>query len=171
MPPKNKNPQPDLVIISDKNDVELGTMERSEAVAKGQRYRAVHVILTNADDTILVQWRTSTKPESPRTFTASAAGAVDVGETYEQAAHRELQEELGITKKLKLTALGPFQTKSANAQLFTATFSGDVKGWEAEADAIDYLNRAEAEYLLKRYPYLLAPSFQQSLKLFLKETK
>lgn len=168
---KKKTPAPEMVEIVDKDDNVLGVMERREAHAKGKRYRAVHIILVNDDDTMLVQWRSSTKPESPRTFTASAAGAVEVGESYEDAAHRELKEELGISRKIKLRMMGAFQTKTANGQLFAGVYNGEVKGWEAEADAIDYLNRDEAEYLLKRYTYLLSPSFQQSLKLFLKATK
>lgn len=170
-PKKAKALAPEMVEIVDKDDNVLGTMERREAVAQGKRYRAVHVILVNDDDTMLVQWRHATKPESPRTFTASAAGAVEVGESYEDAAHRELKEELGITRKLKLKMMGTFSTKTANGQLFAGVYNGEVKGWEEEADAIDYLNRDEAEYLLKRYPYLLSPSFVQSLKIFLKATK
>ncbi|TKW61578.1 MAG: NUDIX domain-containing protein [Blastochloris viridis] len=169
--PTAKAPTPEMVEIVDKDDTILGTMTRAEAEAKGKRFRIVHVMLINDDDTMLVQWRKSTKSVSPRTFTASAAGAVEVGENYEDAAHRELKEELGISRKIKLKMMGSFQTKTANGQLFAGVFNGDIKGWEEEADAIDYLNRDEAEYLLKRYTYLLSPSFVQSLKLFLKATK
>jgi len=169
--PTAKQPAAEMVEIVDKDDNVIGTMERREAHAKGKRYRIVHVILINDDDTILVQWRKSTKPESPRTFTASAAGAVDVGESYADAAVRELKEELGVKLKKPLKHMGNFQTKTANGQLFAGVYNGEVKGWEEEADAIDYLNRDEAEYLLKRYTYLLSPSFVQSLKLFLKATK
>ena len=42
----------------------------------------------------------------------------------------------------------PFSTKTANGQLFAGVYNGEIKGWEEEADAIDYLNRDEAEYLL-----------------------
>ena len=170
-PKKAKAPTAEMVEIVDKDDNVIGTMERTAADAQGKRYRIVHVILINDDDTMLVQWRKAAKAVSPRTFTASAAGALDVGESYEDAAHRELKEELGITRKLKLKMMGTFQTKTANGQLFAGVYNGEVKGWEEEADAIDYLNRDEAEYLYKRYPYLLSPSFQQCLKLFLKATK
>jgi isopentenyldiphosphate isomerase len=168
---KGKAPTAEMVEIVDKDDNVLGTMERKEADAKGKRYRIVHVLLVNDDDTILVQWRKSTRSISPRTFTSSAAGALNVGESYEDAAHRELKEELGISRKIKLKMMGTFSTKTANGQLFAGVYNGEVKGWEEEADAIDYVNRDEAEYLLKRYPYLLSPSFAQSLKLFLKATK
>ena len=168
---RTRKPAVEMVEIVDKDDNVLGTMERKEAEAKGKRYRIVHVILVNDDDTMLVQWRKATKSVSPRTFTASAAGAVDIGESYEAAAVREVKEELGIRLRKPLKFMGKFSTKSANGQLFAGVYNGEVKGWEEEADAIDYLNRDEAEYLLKRYPYLLSPSFVQSLKLFLKATK
>ncbi|PZP38518.1 MAG: hypothetical protein DI585_07160 [Pseudomonas fluorescens] len=162
---------PELVEIVDKDDNVLGTMERAQADAQGKRYRIVHVILINDDDTMLVQWRKATKTQSPRTFTASAAGALDVGESYADAAKRELKEELGVTLKKPLKLMGKFSTKTANGELYAGVYNGEVKNWEDEADALDYLNRDEAEYILKRYPYLLSPSFTQSLKLFLKLTK
>lgn len=169
--PTTKAPAPEMVEIVDKDDNVIEVMERTEAVAKGKRYRAVHVMLINEDDTMLVQWRKANKTTSPRTFTASAAGVPNVGESYADAAVRELKEELGVKLKKPLKFMGTFSTKTANGQLFAGVYNGEVKGWEEEADAIDYLNRDEAEYLLKRYPYLLAPSFAQSLKLFLKATK
>lgn len=168
---KAKAAAPETVEIVDKDDTILGVMPRAEANAAGKRYRIVHVILVDDNDTMLVQWRHASKTVSPRTFTASAAGALGVGETYAEAAVREMKEELGVKLKKPLKLMGKFQTKVANGELYAGVYNGEVTGWEDEAEAIDYLNRDEAEYLLKRYPYLLAPSFRQSLRLFLKATK
>lgn len=159
-----------MLDIVDKDDNVIGTMTDKDAMAGKGRFRIVHVILVNDDDTFLVQWRKADKTLSPRTFTASAAGKVQAGETYEAAALRELKEEIGASR-VKLKAMGSFKTKMANGELFAGVWNGEPKGWEEEADAIDYLNRDEAEYLMKRYPYLLSPSFAASLKLFLKVTK
>lgn len=101
---------------------------------------------------------------------------MEAGESYEVAAVRELQEELGIKLKKadKLAYMGPFQInkgRPCNGALFVAEWNGDVSNWEDEADAIDFWSREEAEYMLKRFPYLLSNSFQTSLKLYLKLTK
>ena len=160
----------EMVDVIDKDDNVIGVMTDAEAVTGKRRFRIVHVILVNDDDTMLLQWRGAGKELSPRTFTASAAGKVLAGESYEEAAHRELKEEMGATK-VKLKLMGSFKTARSHGQLFAGEWNGEPKGWEAEADAIDYLNRDEAEYLMQRYPYLLSGSFTQSLKLFLKATK
>lgn len=165
-----KMPALEMLDMVDKDDNVIGTLTDEEAVAGKGRYRIVHVILVNDDDTMLVQWRKADKALSPRTFTASAAGKVLAGESYADAAQRELKEELGASR-VKLKLMGEFKTKTSNGQLFAGAWNGEPKGWEAEADAIDYLNRDEAEYLMKRYPYLLSSSFAKSLKLFLKLTK
>ncbi len=159
-----------MIDVVDKDDNVIGTMTDAEAIAGKGRFRMVHVMLVTDDDTMLVQWRKADKTLSPRMFTASAAGKVMAGESYEDAAARELKEELGATR-VKLKHMGDFKTKMANGQLFAGAWNGEPKGWEAEADALDYWNRDEAEYMLKRYPYLISPSFAQSLKLFLKMTK
>lgn len=165
-----KNKPVEMIDIVDKDDNVIGQMSDDEAVAGKGRFRMVHVMLVNDDDTMLVQWRKADKVLSPRMFTASAAGKVQAGESYEDAAKRELKEELGATR-VKLKLMGEFKTKMANGQLFAGVWNGEPKGWEAEADALDYWNRDEAEYMLKRYPYLMATSFAQSLKMFLKLTK
>jgi 8-oxo-dGTP pyrophosphatase MutT (NUDIX family) len=163
----------EMVDVVDKDDNVVRQVSREEAQAKGLRYRTVHVLLINEDDTMLVQWRAAGKETSPRTFTASAAGVVLAGESYEDAAARELKEEVGA-KGVALKRMGDFKVtgeRPQNGVLFAGAWDGEPKGWEAEADALDYLNRDEAEYLLKRYPYLLANGFRVSLKLFLKLTK
>lgn len=160
----------EMIDIVDKDDKVVGVMTEAEAVAGKARFRMVHVMLVNDDDTMLVQWRKADKALSPRMFTASAAGKVMAGESYEDAAKRELKEELGASR-VTLKLMGEFKTKMANGQLFAGVWNGEPKGWEVEADALDYWNRDEAEYMLKRYPYLISPSFAQSLKLFLKMTK
>ncbi len=160
----------EMVDVVDKDDNVIGQMTEDEAVAGKGRFRMVHIMLVNDDDTMLVQWRKADKALSPRTFTASAAGKVQAGESYEDAAKRELKEELGATR-VKLKFMGEFKTKMSNGQLFAGVWNGEPTGWEAEADAIDYWNRDEAEYMLKRYPYLISTSFAQSLKMFLKLTK
>jgi len=160
----------EMVDIVDKDDNVLGQMTGDEAMAGKGRFRIAHIFLINDDDTFLVQWRRADKKLSPRTFTASAAGKVHAGESYEEAAARELKEELGATKVV-LKALGSFRTPLANGQVFAGVWNGEPKGWEEEAEALDYWNRDEAEYLLKRFPYLLSPSLQASLKVFLKATK
>lgn len=166
------NKKIEMVDVVDKDDNVLRTVPRSEAEENNERVRGVQVILVNDAGEILVQWRRADKKMYPRTFTASAAGMVNAGEPYELAAMRELAEEMGVVTKLEL--LGSYQANKGhlvNGQLYVGNWDGDVFGWEEEADGLDMWTREEAKFMLKRFPYLLAPTFRESLKIFLKGKK
>lgn len=165
----------EMVDIVDKDDKVVKTVERTVAEDTGARLRGVHVYLADEDGNFVVQWRLASKKTSPRMFTASAAGMVGSGEGYDLCAKRELQEELGVKGKLEL--LGSYQTKAGNlvnGQAFLAKWDGDMDalvGWEAEAEGLDVWSLEEADFMLKRFPYLLAPTFRESLKIYLKKMK
>lgn len=83
------------VIVVDENDNEIGTEYMMDAINKGMIRRASRVYVFNESGQLLVQQR-SENVLKPLMLDQSAAGHVDIGETYEQAAYRELQEELGL---------------------------------------------------------------------------
>jgi 16S rRNA (adenine1518-N6/adenine1519-N6)-dimethyltransferase len=162
----------EMVDVVDEKDVVLRTVARTVAEDKGLRVRGVQVLLENAAGEILVQWRIASKRTYPRTFISSAAGLVSAGDDYATSALRELVEEMGVVTKLK--RVGKFHVDGAhplNGELFVGTWDGDVEGWEDEADVLDMWSVDEAEFMLGRFPYLLAPTFVESLKLYLKWRK
>lgn len=157
--------KPELVDVVNAKDDVVGTATLADVHAKGLRHRFVHVLVVDANGLVLVQWRGYRKRADgttkfyPRMFSASVGGHVLAGETYEQAARREMKEELGITVR-KLERLGRIkhddvaQKERMVGEVFLATCSGNVKGWEDEADAIDWFNADELDYLTKRMEYL-----------------
>ncbi|MBP7741560.1 MAG: NUDIX domain-containing protein [Candidatus Pacebacteria bacterium] len=80
----------DVIVVNDKDEI-VGTMSREEAHRTGTPHRIAVVYVANQKGEILIQIRKGGRLDH------SSAGHVDVGETYEDAARRELQEELGIT--------------------------------------------------------------------------
>lgn len=90
------------VIFVDKNDEPIGAGDRKEAWLKGIFLRNIRVVLLDQHNKILLQRRSIKKEAYPGRWTVSASGHVDEGETWDQAAHREMNEEIGITTKLKL---------------------------------------------------------------------
>ena len=87
--------QEDIFDVVDEFDKVIGQKPRSEVHAEGLRHRAVHVLVFNEDNELFMQKRSKTKDTWPGAWDGSCTGHVDAGEDYKEAAHRELQEELG----------------------------------------------------------------------------
>lgn len=60
-------------------------------------HRVAHVLVFNSLDELYLQKRSSSKDVQPGKWDTSVGGHVNSGETYEQAAIREMREELGIS--------------------------------------------------------------------------
>ncbi len=90
----------EILDVVDINNHEIGQATRGEIHEKGWFHRAVHILLFNSSGAVYIQRRSKWKDRYPMKLDSSAAGHVDSGETYLEAAKRELNEELGITADL-----------------------------------------------------------------------
>lgn len=86
-------------VVNERDEV-IGQAPRSEVHARKLLHRAVHILVFTTRGELLLQKRSEFKDEYPLKFTSSASGHLSAGETYDQAASRELQEELGIIAPL-----------------------------------------------------------------------
>jgi isopentenyl-diphosphate Delta-isomerase len=92
------DPQDEIFDVVDENDRVIGTATRGQAHKDPSLvHRSVGVLVFRADGTVFLQRRSMTKDKYPGYWTCSVTGHVDSGETYDQAAVRELREEAGIT--------------------------------------------------------------------------
>ena len=80
------------------------TMLRGEEVQAGDYHIAVHVIIFNSKGQMLIQQRQSCKKAFPDAWDISVGGCAIQGESSQQAAMREVQEELGLAIDLNNTA-------------------------------------------------------------------
>ncbi|MEM2183393.1 MAG: NUDIX domain-containing protein [Candidatus Bathyarchaeia archaeon] len=87
--------------VVDENDEVVGWASRSECHRKGLIHRSVYVIVLNDRGEVFLQRRSMNKDLYPGLYACSATGHVEYGESYEEAARRELMEELGINAQLK----------------------------------------------------------------------
>ena len=88
------------VILVDELDNEIGTMPKLEAHQKNQLHRAFSVFIWNSKNEMLLQKRASSKYHSPNLWTNACCSHPRQNESTIDAAHRRLQEEIGITTKL-----------------------------------------------------------------------
>ena len=157
----------------DEEDNLIGRATREECHKKGLIHRSVYVFVLDSEDKLLLQKRSMSKDLYPGYYTGSATGHVDYGESYEEAAHRELKEELGIDGKLHY--LGKFRTSTKEENEISALYVTSFDGkpifnreeiTECLFEGVDEVKR-EIEHSLK----LFAPGFKVAFKEFEKALK
>lgn len=87
----------ELLDIVDENDQVIGRSTRGEANARGLRYRCTFVFVRDGAGRIFVHRRTPVKPIYPSRYDMFVGGVVGAGESYDDAALREAEEELGVS--------------------------------------------------------------------------
>ena len=130
----------EILDVVDAQDGVIDRRSRSEIHALALRHRAVHILLFNGKEQLLLQKRSLKKDHNKGLWDSSAAGHVDPGESYAVCADRELLEELGIS-----TGLTPLFKLSATpgtgmefVQVFTGRHNGPVFPAADEIDEIQW---------------------------------
>ena len=88
------NPE-EILDLVDENDNVIGQKSRGDIYKEGlANFRVVNIFLVNNEGKLWIPRRTAHKKLYPLHLDMSAAGHVETGETYEEAARKEMQEEL-----------------------------------------------------------------------------
>lgn len=83
--------------ILDDNANQLGMIRTRQEVHKnGDWHKAIHVLVINDKNEVLIQKRSSNKEKHPNMWDISCGGHVSAGESSIEGAMRELEEELGL---------------------------------------------------------------------------
>jgi len=92
-------------------------------------HRTAHVLVFNAREALLLQKRSENKDIQPGKWDTSVGGHLDIGETYEEAARREMAEELGI-RDAPLLPLYDYpmrnEIESENVRTYLCTYDGSI---------------------------------------------
>ncbi|MDB5178979.1 MAG: idi [Patescibacteria group bacterium] len=113
---------PELITIVDQADNVIGSMPRQLAREQGQIHRIASVVIRNPQGQILLHQRSANLQDSPLKWAMGAAGHVDADEDYLTAAHRETQEELGLSC-LELQFIGKYYYERPKANIMLKRFN------------------------------------------------
>jgi isopentenyl-diphosphate Delta-isomerase len=89
------------------DDQVIGQATREDVYTNNHMHRIVHIFVRDRAGRFLLQIRSATVKYCPLHWSTSAGGHVQTGETYEEAARRELEEEIGLTQG-ELREVGKF---------------------------------------------------------------
>lgn len=136
----------------------------------GELTRLVAVLLFNSKGEIFLQLRSKEKRVYPDTWTSSASGKVGQHESYEQAAKRELKEELGVEADVEplftlLTEVPPLDHKPAPGawQVFRAVHDGAISIKDDEIQEGRFFSIDQLKEMSDTTPQKFSPAF---LKIF-----
>jgi isopentenyldiphosphate isomerase len=132
-----------------KDDSVLGSIERSKAHLEQTLHRSGMIFLVRHDGKILLQ-RRSPSSTFPGCWDSSSSFHVTFGETYEQAARRELKEETGVSATL--TYLGKFTYHVPPENEIVAVFScksdDPIRIDKAESSEVSFHARDEVNVIV-----------------------
>lgn len=146
--------QEDIFDVVDENDQVLEQKPRSAVHAEGLIHRAAHVLVFNDEGELFMQKRAKTKDNWPGAWDSSCSGHVDAGEDYQEAALRELQEELGWRPENDLERLFKLKPSEENGFEFVEVYRVLGMGpFRLNHDEIDIGEWMNIPNLLERVEY------------------
>ena len=148
--------------VVDENNQVVQQLPRGEVHSRGLRHRAVHIFVINPRGDIYLQRRSHLKDVAPLKWDSSAAGHLNVGESYADAAVRELHEELGIrVENTTLSAVIPAGEGTDNefVELRIAHHPGPVKVQPEEIHSGTWFPPAVIDDWVKARPEDFAKGF------------
>jgi len=130
----------EYVVLVDDQDRQIGIREKIESHRQGLRHRAFSVILMDGPN-ILLQRRSGHKYHSAGLWANAACGHPRPDENLPSAAHRRLNEEMGIQCDLTWKAVTHYQadvgkemTENEIVHLFFGNYTGPAYPNPDEAD-------------------------------------
>jgi len=156
------------LILVDEKDNELGFMPKADCHrGNGILHRAFSIFIFNTGGKLLLQKRSAEKPLWGGYWSNSVCSHPRKGESYEVATARRLQDELGISAKLKFRFRFQYQAKfrdigSENelCSVFTGIHNGPFHVNPTEISEISFVAPGKLDEEIARFPEKFTPWFK-----------
>ncbi len=147
--------QPSFVILVDREDQQVGVMEKMLAHRKGLLHRAFSVFIVNDKMEMLLQRRALSKYHSPGLWTNACCSHPAPNEETLDAANRRLHEEMGFNCKLDEISSFSYKSIFDNGltehefdHVFLGTYNGPVIPEAEEVEEFKWLSFKELDEML-----------------------
>ena len=154
--------------VIDENDNVIGQASREECHKKQLLHRGVHVLILNSKGELYIQKRSQKMDTNPGLWTSSASGHVDCGESYKEAAKREMGEEIGI--KSELNEIGKAHVHDPKHNHIITVFSGNSNGpfktKNAEIEKAEFVKIEKIKADMKLEKRKFTPAFLEAFRKF-----
>jgi isopentenyldiphosphate isomerase len=156
----------EIVDIVNENDEVIGQELKSVCHEKDILHRISAVFVFNDKNQLLIQ-----KRKKNGKYDHSAAGHVHAGETYEEAAKRELSEELGVElnelEEVNKKILDLSKNIHHICRLFLVNYNGSFNLQESEVDDVKFMSLDEINSILDKDPKMFCTGFKLSYSAYI----
>jgi isopentenyl-diphosphate delta-isomerase len=130
-----------LVDLVDSSDRVIGIAQRRQLFQQHAGFRVAHVFLFNGAGDLLLQQIAQGLRHAGQ-WGSSVAGYVEAGESYEQAAKRKMQQELGVLPDIAEHGKTRMVDQSALKfiELFSGSYDGQVSPDPAEVSLVEFVS-------------------------------
>jgi 16S rRNA (adenine1518-N6/adenine1519-N6)-dimethyltransferase len=154
--------------VVDAEDRVTGQASRHEVHRQKLLHRAVHIFVFNKAGELFLQRRSKWKDMHPLCWDSSAAGHVNAGQTYDETAPREIEEELGVSASVEpLAAIPPSAaTGWEHVRLYRAAHDGPFLLHPAELDGGGFFTLEQIDRWTAARPVDFATGFIECWRVF-----
>lgn len=150
--------------IVNENDEVIGKIKENEQKnIRPNQLRFINILIFNNENKILVPKRSYNRKIFPNCYDFSVGGHVNSGENYEQAAYRELEEELGIknVELNKIAYFNPYISESNTFQtVYTLNYDKAIINYDKDGiEDIFYFTKEEIKELMNNKPNLFKTDY------------
>ena len=163
-------PAEELLDIVDDQDRVLSRAPRSRVLRDYHIHRAVMFFVFDDEEQVLVNQRSETKELYPGYWSIAFGGHVLAGESYDDAARREIREEVGLDAPARL--ITSFQKRTAdereNVKVYAVTADREPVLFPDEIAQGRFVSVAEINEMISRFDFL--PETPTLLKILIEYT-
>lgn len=159
------------VVLVNEENVVLGLMPKLEAHKRGKLHRAISLLLYNSKGEMLIQQRAASKYHWPMIWSNAVCSHPRENESFEDAANRRLDEELGI--KCTLTEIYRFVYKATDEStglieheydvVFRGDYDGEIPFNPEEINAIRWISPEKLKIDIEKHPERFSFWFKEIL--------
>lgn len=161
----------EFVVLVTPEDQVTGLMEKQQAHIEGVLHRAFSVFVFNDKGDVLLQQRAAHKYHTPTLWANTCCSHPRENESYEQAAHRRLQEEMGFDCQLEHRFHFIYHAEFDNGlieheldHVFTGYYNGDVTPDPDEVMAYQWISPEDLKRDIQETPEKYTAWFKMILE-------
>ena len=146
----------ELVDVVDDEDRVVGTVTRARVRAERLRHRGVFIVVRRSGGEVLVHQRSPDKDVWPSAWDIAIGGVVAAGEGWDEAAARELAEEVGIRGVVpRFARSGRYADDDVDevARVYALTWDGPIAFIDGEVVAAEWITPADLDARIAARPF------------------